>query len=626
MAIPKEEITEIRNSVNIADFIGQFVALKKSGQGFQGLCPFHNEKSPSFNVTPSKGIFKCFGCGKGGSIFDFVMEYKKIGFQAAVKEVADFAGIHVQIDQADSFKANPNANLYEINNQASYIFENYLLITEQGNNARDYLKKRGVNEKIAKQFNLGLSADSPNFLYQGLSKKFEEDVLAKSGLFNFSNKQAYDVYQNRLMFTIHDQNGQVIGFSGRIWQENDERQGKYVNTTTTPIFEKSDVLYNLHRAKDTIKKTKEVYLMEGFMDVIAAYKSGINNAVAIMGTALTEKHIKTLARLASKIVLVTDGDKAGQAAIEKSLKVISNIDVQIVKIPDAQDPDEYARDHGALALENLLINFRMSKSEFLMDYLRPTNLNNVVNQLEFLQKMAEVIAGEKNTELQTVYMRRLVEILPDFEYNQVEQAVKNVIKSKRPNQKSFPINSSGQSHYSNQDSNSFSSSSFSNRYEESDFASYDAQEFSQSLLTRKITKSEKLEWQLLHRMLLQPDFLEKISQDVSVKFIHRETASLYDAMILEQLTQGMIDDIYFPESLDPELRNLYYDILAQNLPEVISENELDEILSALRRETILSKVEKLKLEGLKAQNEGNQKRELELANEIFQLRKSLQDN
>ncbi|MDR0299862.1 MAG: DNA primase [Streptococcaceae bacterium] len=429
MAISKEEITEIRNSVNIADFIGQFVALKKTGQNFQGLCPFHNEKTPSFNVTPMKGIFKCFGCGKGGSVFDFVMEYRKIGFQAAVKEVADFAGITVQIDQRENRKENPNAKLYEINNQASYIYENYLLITEQGKQARDYLQKRGVDETLARRFNLGLSADLPDFLYQGLSAKFEEEVLVKSGLFNFSNKKAFDVYQNRLMFTLHDQNGQAIGFSGRVWQEGDDRQGKYVNTTTTAVFEKSDVLYNLHRAKESIKKSKEVYLMEGFMDVIAAHKAGIDNVVAIMGTALTERHVKSLSNLATKIILVTDGDKAGQVAIEKSLKVIHGLDIQIVKIPDAQDPDEYSQTHGSEALTNLLTNFRMSKSEFLMDYLRPANLTNVVNQLEFLQKMAEVISTEKEAELQAVYMRRLVEILPDFEYNQVEQAVKNARQS-----------------------------------------------------------------------------------------------------------------------------------------------------------------------------------------------------
>ncbi|GAB2025494.1 DNA primase [Lactovum odontotermitis] len=611
MAVSKEEITEIRNSVNIADFIGQFVALKKTGQNFQGLCPFHSEKTPSFNVNPAKKIFKCFGCGKGGSVFDFVMEYRQVGFVQAVKEVAEYAGINVQFDQRElQAQESPNAKLYEINNQASYLYENYLLITEQGAAARKYLSERGVDERTMKLFNIGLSPDLPNFLYQSLSSKFDDQVLANSGLFSFSNKQAFDTFQNRLMFAIHDQNGQAIGFSGRIWQKGDERPGKYVNTTTTPIFEKSDVLYNLDHAKASIKKSKEVYLMEGFMDVIAAHKAGLHNVVAIMGTALTERHVKNLSYLAKKLILVTDGDKAGQAAIDKSLKVIHGLDVQIVKIPDAQDPDEYAREHGPEALQNLLENFRMSKSEFLMDYLRPANLENVVNQLEFLQIMAPIIAGEMNLEAQAVYMRRLVEILPDFEYNQVEQAVKNVHSVHNGN------------------GNSFQEPAYA---EPSDYFPPDAQmppenaEYNYfQVVPRKLSRSERLERQLLQRMILQPDLLARLSVDPAVKFQNPDTDALFSALIIEQMTTGTIDQTFFPETLDESLRGLYFDILNLNLPETFTEDELHELLENFKRESVLSKIENLSRQGTEARKEGNQKKELELAQQIVQLRQQLQ--
>ena len=607
MAISREEITEIRNAVNIVDFIGQFVALKKTGQNFQGLCPFHNEKTPSFSVNPSKGIFKCFGCGKGGSVFDFAMEYRKVGFQAAVQEVADFAGIKIQLNQREIVAENPNAKLYEINNQASYVYENYLLITEQGNEARHYLENRGLDENTIKYFDLGLSADLPNFLYQSLSNKFEDEILAKSGLFNYSNHQVYDTFQNRLMFTIHDQNGQTIGFSGRIWQKSDERPGKYVNTTTTPIFEKSDVLYNLHRAKEAIRKSKEVYLMEGFMDVIAAYQSGISNVAAIMGTALTEKHVKQLTRLAKKVILVTDGDEAGQAAIEKSLKQIQGLEVQIVRIPEAMDPDEYVRSHDSEALLNLLKNFRISSSEFLMDYLRPANLENVVNQLEYLQKIAPSIAAEKNPDIQQVYMRRLVEILPDFEYNQIEQVIKNADQARR--RKSEPQISEI---YPSQRNLPFEQSSSVNVEETSVF------------IQRNVSRSEKLERQILYAMLLEPHLIEKLSLDSSLKFRNSNTESLYNALIIEEMTSGTIDSTFFPESLDQDLRRLYYDVLEMDLPESITDDELGQLLKELRKENQREQIKRLQLEGQKAKSQGNQAKELEIAMQIIELRKQLQ--
>jgi DNA primase len=483
-----------------------------------------------------------------------------------------------------------------------------LLITEQGAAARQYLTKRGMDERTMKMFNIGLSPDIPDFLYQSLSGKFDDQTLANSGLFNFSQRKAFDVFKDRLMFAIHDQNGQTIGFSGRIWQKGDDRPGKYVNTTTTPIFEKSDVLYNLDHAKAAVKKSKEVYLMEGFMDVIAAHKAGVQNIVAIMGTALTERHVKTLSSMAKKLVLVTDGDKAGQAAIEKSLKVVHGLEVQIVKIPEAQDPDEYAQAHGSEALLNLLENFRMSKSEFLMDYLRPANLENVVNQLEFLQTMAPIIAEEHNQDARDVYMRRLVEILPDFEYNQIEQAVKNSHQTYvKHSAENFPPD-------------------YPPSYPEEQPIAGDFFERSTApaFLQRKLSRSERLERQLLQRMILQPELIARLSTDASVKFQNPDTDALFSALIIEQMTTGTVDQTFFPEHLDGPQRELYYDILSINLPETFSEEELQELLQSFKRESVLSRIEKLSRQGVQAKKVGNQQKELELAQEIVGLRQQLQ--
>ncbi|MFZ2698542.1 MAG: DNA primase, partial [Lactococcus raffinolactis] len=432
--LDKVMIEEIRSSINIVDVISQHVHLSKAGTNYLGLCPFHGEKTPSFNVNAQKQFYHCFGCGKSGDIFKFLEDYKQIPFREAVKEVADMAGIVLEIDTRPA-QDNPNQALFDLHNQAARIYHTVLTATEEGAKAREYLHNRGISDEIIEKFNIGLSLSDNDFLYQSVKQKFEESVLTNSGLITFAENRIFDSFRGRIMFPLNDKNGQVIAFSGRIWRPEDlsnKTLAKYKNSTTTPIFNKSDALYNLDRAGQSIKKTREVYLMEGFMDVIAAYENGVSNAVASMGTALTEGHVRKLRSVTKKFILVYDGDKAGQNAIYKALNLLASDDVEVVRIPDGLDPDEYNKAYPG-ALGTLMTSGRMAPVEFLMDHLRPANLSNLQAQLDFIDLMSPKIAAIQSLTAQDAYIKRLVEILPDFEYNQVESAVnqrrENVVAS-----------------------------------------------------------------------------------------------------------------------------------------------------------------------------------------------------
>ncbi|MFV0555604.1 MAG: DNA primase [Lactovum sp.] len=580
MAIPNEKISEIRSAVDLADFIGQFVKLTKVGQNLQGLCPFHSENSPSFSVNLSKSIFKCFGCGKGGSVFNFVMEYRKVDFLTAVQEVASFSGIELNLQKNDSIQNNPYAKLYDINNQANTFYKSYLLLTKQGEEAKSYLLNRGLDEATIKYFDIGLSSNLPNLLYKNLSNKFEEEVLLKSGLFNFVNYKVYDTFQDRLMFAIHNSNGQTVAFSGRRWKESDERQGKYVNTSTTEIFEKSNLLYNLHRAKSMIKKTQEVYLMEGFMDVIAAYRSGITNVVAIMGTALTSKHVKQLSYLTKKIILVTDGDKAGQAAVEKALQEIKSMDVQIVKIPEEKDPDDYLQSYGKEAFSDLLVNSRLGRTEFLIDSLNPKSLKTITDQLEYLQKVAEILSLEKDEDILDIYIQRLVKILPDFDQEHIEKKLK---KNKKKSYINSPMDS-----FEGMEAPIFDD------YVAVD--SFEEEKRSQSApiqIKKKKSVTQKLEMQLLHAMIFNPEWISKLSQLDSFKILNSDLNLLFESLIIEEMTSGTIKET-FSQALPRELEELYIEIVKMNLPKESSEVEIKELLELLEKERMREQIEILK--------------------------------
>lgn len=636
VSVDTEVVNDLKSKVNIADLISQYVALSRTGKNYIGLCPFHGEKTPSFNVNAEKGFYHCFGCGRSGDAIEFLKEYNQVGFIDAVKELANFAGVTLDISNDREEKNNPNAPLYEINNQAARLYNILLMSTELGERARDYLSERGITDDVIKRFNIGLAPEENDFIFKNLSNKFDEEVMANSGLFHFSNNRVFDAFTNRIMFPITNEYGQTIGFSGRKWQENDDSKAKYINTSATTIFDKSYELWNLDKAKPTISKRREVYLMEGFMDVIAAHKAGINNVVASMGTALTEKHVRRLKQIAKKFVLVYDGDSAGQNAIYKALNLVGESDVQIVKVPEGLDPDEYSKTYGLTGLSALMETGRIQPIEFLIDFLRPENLANLQVQLDFIEQIAPMIAKLQSITAQDAYIRKLVEILPDFEYNQVEQAVN--LRRENMNITDHSVSDYGASNlvenfaderdYSNLDSAipiDFEEIFYENNIQPqvADRRNEPAQVFQPTIQVPKLSRSERAEEMLLHRMIYHSSVLKKFSQDENFRFVHKRYQDIFEKLLLEAMVYEQIDESHLASELSEDQRSLFYQIISLDLPETASSQEINDLVSIFSNEMEQIKFEELQQQLATAEKAGNKERMLELTLQIINQKKKL---
>jgi DNA primase len=340
---------QLKSSVDIANIIGEYVKLRKAGPGrFLGLCPFHTEKTPSFHVRTAQQHFKCFGCSKGGDVFTFLMEVEGLTFFEALKALSERTGIPMprRAEYSDR-ETKLKASLYELHEIAARMFRNHLQ-SPAGAAAREYLARRGVSAAMAEEFGLGL-ADAGG---TALLRRFEQDGVAReitieSGLISERDGRYYDRFRNRLMFPIQNESGKVIAFGGRALSDQDNP--KYLNSPETPLYRKSYVLYNLHRAKEGIRKNDRSILVEGYMDVIGVYAAGIKEVVASCGTALTATQIQALRRHSDKIVVNFDPDAAGSSAAERSIQMLlaEHMQVRVLQLAGGMDPDEYIKANGA---------------------------------------------------------------------------------------------------------------------------------------------------------------------------------------------------------------------------------------------------------------------------------------
>lgn len=553
MAIDKALIEDIKQSTNIVDVIGEVVSLSRSGRNYLGLCPFHKEKTPSFNVIEDRQFYHCFGCGKSGDVFKFLEEYRQISFQESVKILADRLGIAVSVtpERQRQEQNSPNQDLYAIHADAVKFYHAILMTTKMGEQARRYLYERGLTDDLLKAFQIGLSLDQADYLYQSVSKKYDENTILESGLFNLSDSnRIFDTFKNRIMFPLTNEFGQTIGFSGRVWTEEDiaSGQAKYKNTRATRIFNKSYELYHLDQAKPVIQKTHEVYLMEGFMDVIAAYRAGHSNAVASMGTALTAEHVSRLAKLTKKVVLTYDGDKAGQNAIAKSLELLSDFQVDIVKIPDNMDPDEYLQKTSEEALGKLLVESRISDVEFWIGQLKPDNVDNLQAEIAYVEQIAGIIAKSPSLTAQNSYISKVADLLPDFDFFQVEQAVNNERLRVR-NQQTTQLNQLGG------EGQSYSRSV--------------AREMVNLPLSPQISGLRRAENQLFHRMLNHPMILNDYRMREDFFFHTPELEELFH--LLKE--DGQIDTVSLT-GLSDQVQAAYYQVLEESLPSETSPEEI----------------------------------------------------
>lgn len=417
------ELQEIRNSVDIVDVVSSYLNLTAHGKNYFGVCPFHDDHSPSMCVSKEKQIYTCFVCGATGNVFQFIKEYENISFTEAVKKVALIGGIEVKIDEMKPLKKE--SNLYDIYNLTNKIYQ-LNLNTTMGISAKEYLKKRGIDDTIIKEFGIGLSLTKGN-IYEALIKKgFDNKDIIKSGL---ANENGYDLYRNRIMFPLWDLNGKVVGFSGRIY--NGENAPKYINSKETEIFKKGELLYNYHRARNECRRKNEVIIMEGFMDVISAYTHGITNVVAAMGTAITSSNAHLISRMAKNIILCFDGDDAGimaaNACTNELLKLNVFPNIVVLDKTKGKDPDEYIKNNGIEAFKEKL-SHPLSVMEFKEFYNKKgVDLGDTTSKAEYVKKMILEIDNIKDSILREVSINKLAEetnLGIDFIKSQLKNEIK----------------------------------------------------------------------------------------------------------------------------------------------------------------------------------------------------------
>lgn len=357
MRIPDEKIDEIRSATDIVELISGVTRLKKRGKNFVGLCPFHQEKTPSFTVSPEKQMFHCFGCGKGGNAFSFVMELEKVSFVEAVRSLAERAGITVTTESAGPRETENEQLLAVCRFAAEHFYRN--LHAPDGAAALEYLRSRGFTDTTMKRFGLGYSKNAwDGLLNAAAAENISVDQLVRAGLVRTKEETGshYDYFRGRVMFPIFTPTGRVIAFGARKMREDDPIQGKYINSPETPLYNKSRVLYGLFQAKEAVRAEESALMVEGYVDMISLFQAGIENVVASSGTALTEDQVRLIGRYARTLTLVYDADSAGSQAMVRGLDVAleQGLDVRIVSLPEQHDPDSFVRKAGAKEFRMLL--------------------------------------------------------------------------------------------------------------------------------------------------------------------------------------------------------------------------------------------------------------------------------
>ena len=393
MKITQSKIDEIAASVDIIDIISQYTNLRKAGKNFMGRCPFHEERTPSFSVSQEKGVYHCFGCGKSGNVFNFIMDIDNVSFFDAVRTLAERAGIQLQFNEEDYEDRNQVELLYEINKRAGkYFYDN--LLSHEGTYVREYLEQRGIKNDTITKFGLGFSLRANDALLNKFSEEFKKEDLISSGLVIKSNlNELRDRFRGRLMFPVISESGRVVGFGARRIFDDDNLEAKYINSPETKIYNKSKILYGLNLAKSKIKETGYALLVEGYMDLISLYQYGIQNVIASSGTSLTTLHVKILTRYTKEIVIVYDADLAGQNAARRGIELIleNDMNVSLAVLPKGEDPDSYIKNYGKEKFESILHN-RQSIINYIGDnYEKEGKLKAPEGKTEFVREIISLI-------------------------------------------------------------------------------------------------------------------------------------------------------------------------------------------------------------------------------------------
>ncbi len=413
MRISPEKLDEVRNAIDIVDLIGAFLPLKKRGKSFIGLCPFHVEKTPSFNISPERQMYHCFGCGVGGNAITFVMDFEKVSFLEAVRSLAEKAGIVLPQDTAeDGDRASEQEQLYQVCREAGLFFYKNLTETDEGKYAWEYFHKRGFTDETIRTFGLGYSMNAwESFISFSREKNIPIELAEKAGLVRKRDDGSYhDYFRGRGMFPIFSTTGRVVGFGARKLREDDPL-GKYLNSPETLIYNKSKLLYGIYQAKDAIREKDFVILVEGYADLITTFQSGVKNVVASSGTALTQEQIQLISRYTKNITIMYDADSAGSKAALRGVDLVleNDLDVRVAPLPEGDDPDSFIRKNGAEAFRKL-IDEAVSFIDFIaQSFEKQGKLETPEGQAKTVRAIVQSISKMKDELKRNFYIRQVAE-------------------------------------------------------------------------------------------------------------------------------------------------------------------------------------------------------------------------
>lgn len=574
MKISQEQINHIRSSVDIVDIVTRYIPLTKKGKNYFGVCPFHEDGDPSLSVSPEKQIFSCFSCHTAGNVFTFIMEYEHISFIEAVKVVADIIGIPLDIQSSNTKYTKSNHAIYDIYNIGQKLYSNNIN-TAQGKLAKEYLNKRGIDEKLIKEFEIGLAIKSRDALSKVLVKKeFKEKDLIDSALIVKDDNGFHDFFFDRIMFPLHDVNNKVVGYSGRIYTDIDGP--KYINSKEHSLFKKGEFLYNYARSKEECRRKNTVIIMEGFMDVIRAYSVGVKNVIATMGTAFTKQHISLIKRLANNVIVCFDGDKAGNKATLACCNELIDAGIipKVVRLEENLDPDEYILKFGKNKFMEKIEN-PMSVMDFkLLFYKQSIDLTSTTDKAKYAKTVLEDLQDIDDDILREITLKKISEETDlDVEF------LKSQLKDKPKKQEVItykPVKT--------------------NKYDQA-----------QEALLFYMLKSKEVIKMVNNQVLYFPNQLYRLLQR-EISYFYEKNGYITIADFLSDLDESLVKTVGYIESLD--------------LKEEYSLAMIEDYIKAIKEKNIEDEYERLQK---KLKNETDEEKKAQIAQKILEVLRREED-
>ncbi|REJ10611.1 DNA primase [Halobacillus trueperi] len=596
--IPEEKVDEIRRSTDIVEVIGNYVDLKKQGRNHFGLCPFHGENTPSFSVSQDKQIFHCFGCGKGGNVYTFLMEIEGFSFIQALKQLAEQTGIDLPdqlSEEAPSEKSQESQAMLEAHQWLTKLYHHLLKNSKDGREAYQYLIDRGFTDETIQKYQIGYSPDSKDFVVTFLEKKgYHPQTMVKAGLLSTNDHGEYaDRFRGRVIFPLRNHLGKTVAFAGRALGQ---QEPKYLNSPETELFHKGRLLYNFDLARSAIRKEKTVILFEGFGDVISADQADIHHAVGTMGTSLSNMQANLLKKYAEQIIICYDGDRAGIEAAVKAAKLLKSVGCQtyVARVPDELDPDEFIQKYGGDRFKREIIDTSDTYISFMMNYLRRDyNLQVEGDRITYIEKVLQEIAGLDRAVEREHYLN---EIATEFQLSveTLKEEVQRIrsqsgVKDKEPK----------------------------NRYTND---------------TRQPTVQKKLlpafhnaERKLIAYMLRDPYIADKVQEEIGGAF-NIEDHQVIVTHLYAYYEDGNESDIsQFVEMIeDASIKNLAIELAMAPVSEEVSDQEIHDYITRIRSEQWdRTDIRNLESELKKAEQQNEPIRAAEIAMEIIKRKKEL---